>query len=142
MGKVPQIQKEELQDIEAKAFTVEEMRAEQREYTKKLNTNRFELSAEVIEISSTTPKPICDRETKQPIIDEATGEMRFYPPVFTMVIAFKGGQKEVRINEQWYNDFKDVIGQGNRYMFTGRFGMVKNFGKETIDSIFQNYTLI
>ena len=142
MGKAPQIQKEELQDFEAKTLTVEEMRAEQREYTKKLNTNRFELSAEVIEISATTPKPICDRETKQPLIDEATGEMRFYPPVFTMIVAFNGGQMEKRISEQWYNDFKDVIGQGNRYIFTGRFGIVKNFGKETVEPVFQNYTLL
>jgi len=111
---------------------MEQMKAHQRLQRK----NNVELAGEVVEKRETEPKPIMDKDGN-PVIDE-NGQLKTYPANYFIKIAFNGGEKEIKVDSKWYSD----IELNEMYLFTGRLGLVKSFGKETIDVIFQNYTLL
>ena len=128
----------EVGDFDVAPLTREEIEKIQRDYTRKLNKNSIELSASVVERISSTPNPIHDKDGN-PVVDDITGEIKHYPITYSVKLAFNGGEKEISVSEQWFNELKM---SGERYMFVGRLGMVRKYGKESIDTIFTSYTEI
>lgn len=126
----------EVKDFDTAPMTRAEMEKYQREYTQKLNKNIVEISASVVDNFKSIPKPVL--RDGIPVLEE-DGDMKYYPSHFTCKLAFNGGEKEISISEEWYNDLE--IGS-TRYLFVGRMGLVKSYGKESIDVIFQNFTEI
>ena len=118
-------------------MTMEEMKNEMKAYQLKLNRNIVELAGSIAEKSQTTPKPIM--RDGQEVINEETGEIRFYPVNYSIKISFDGGLKEIPVSEDWFNSLKM---DGTRYMFTGRLALVKVYGKESVDVKFSNYSEI
>jgi len=96
--------------------------------------NSVELAGIIVEKRQTEPKMIIDKETGNPVVDE-NGQVKFYKANFFVKIAFTGGEKEINISEEWFHS----LDYNRTYLFTGRLGLVRQFGKEVVDTIFHNF---
>jgi len=97
------------------------------------NTNSVELTGRVVERYTYPLEPKAIIRDGVPVIDNETGEPRYYPQTNYVKIAFSGGETEIVERPDWQ------ITLGSTYQFLGRVGTVKKFGKEETGFIFTDF---
>jgi len=97
------------------------------------NTNNVELTGRVVEKYTYPLEPKQILKDGVPVIDNETGEPRYYPQTNYVKIAFTGGETEIIERNDWQ------IELGSTYQFLGRVGAVKKFGKEETGFIFTDF---
>ncbi len=118
-------------------ISMAEYRAMQREYEKVSMANEIKLSARIKSKEIIKGKEIIDKNTGVPVVDEM-GEIRHYPDTFIISLAFEGGSLDYKCKEPMY----EALEIGEKYLFKGYLGYIKEFGKEVISPIFHSYELV
>lgn len=111
--------------------SVEEMKEQVRQYTKRLQTNKVELACTVVSVYKSEPKP---RMKDGMMVMGENNEPLFYPSRMSVKVAFTGGEADVPVTAEQYEKIK----VGESYMLEGRQGMVKNFGSETLGIVYHS----
>lgn len=98
--------------------------------------NVIRLGARVIDLQEKKGSAKVSKDG-QPMLGK-DNEPLLYPSTYKVTIQFFGGSIESTINETIFSEL-----QVNRtYFIEGYFGMVKDFGKESIQPIFNTFTQI
>lgn len=116
-----------------KQLTAKEVIELQKNYMKKLMTNKVMLAGEVMSIKATDPKMKTNKDTGEPILDQL-GNPTFWEAKYYLTLAFKGGESNVEIKKDWYD-----------YLKVGDFilleGSKQNKWGELVD-VFHSYELL
>lgn len=111
------------------APSIDEVKNQTREYIKLTQTNQVKLAGTVVSNYQSEPKPVL--KDNLPVID-ADGNQKFYAPRSSIKVAFTGGEIEIPITQAQYTTTK----VGEMYLFSGRQGIVKSFGSESVGVVY------
>jgi len=111
------------------AQSIEESKNQAREYIKLTQTNVVKLAGTVVSNYQSEPKP--KMKDGMLIMNEA-GEPTFYAPRSSIKVAFTGGEIEIPITQAQYTTTK----VGEMYLFSGRQGIIKSFGNESVGVVY------
>lgn len=114
-----------------KTQSIEEMKNQAREYIKLTQTNVVKLAGTIVSNYQSEPKP--KMKDNLPVIDEH-GNQQFYAPRSSCKVSFNGGEIEIPLKSEQYEILKGK--EGEMYLFTGRLGLVKSFGNESVSYVF------
>jgi hypothetical protein len=106
----------------------------QKKFDALINANEIKLSARVVKIDVIKGKERTDKATGVPLVDEF-GQIRCYPDRYIATLAFQGGALEYGCNEDMYNELE----LNSTYLFKGRIGFIKEYGKEVTSPIFSSW---
>ncbi|MDD2358678.1 MAG: hypothetical protein PHX13_12280 [Thiovulaceae bacterium] len=112
----------ELKDMSKPLLTMEDVHAEIARIQALQTTNSVRVAGIVRALNVSNPKQRFDKQTKEPILDEA-GQPMFWAPYYYATIAFQGGELDINLKEDMFNEL--VLGK--RYLFEGCKGL--SFGK-------------
>lgn len=115
--------------------SVNDAKNQAREYIKLTQTNSVQLAGTVIEKIKIEGQ--VKTKEKVPLLDKDGNELR-YPDRFKVKVSFNGGEIIPEIKSDQYNS----IVEGEMYLFSGRLGLVREFGNESISYVFNNVELI
>lgn len=118
-------------------ITMSEFLELQREYEKISNCNEIKISAKIKEKDIIKGKEIIDKSSGMPIIDD-NGVVKTYPDTYKLTLVFEGGSMEYRCKASQYEQLEI----NNRYLFSGYYGLVKEFGKDVLNPIFTDIQAI
>lgn len=111
--------------------SVNEAKNAAREYVQLTRTNKVETAVTVVS------KSIGDARQKMkdgvPVLDKDGNEL-FYPAPLSCKVIFTGGEDEISLTKEQF----DKIKHGEMYMFIGRRGMVREFGRESMGIVYDS----
>ena len=113
----------------SKPLTPEDVKEQAREYLKLTQTNVVKLAGTVISNFQSEPKPRMQNNVQ---MVDANGNLLFYAPRSSIKVSFMGGEIEVPVTSDQFN----TTPLNSTCLFTGRLGLVKSFGSESITYIF------
>jgi len=124
------------------SMTLDEQKRQLREMLSRLNRNIIELgvtvvSKRIVQGGIVFEKDSNNKKTETPRIDEFGNEVR-YPDTNYITLSFRGGSKEYPVSEDFYNS----VDVGGEYLFKGRLGAVRSFGKTDFDIVWNSYEFI
>lgn len=108
---------------------IDDAKNQAREYIKLTQTNKVSLAGTVVSNYVSEPRP--KMKDGLPVMD-ANNEPQFYAPRMSCKVAFTGGEVEIPLTSEQFAKVK----LGEMYMFTGRQGLVKSFGNESVGVIY------
>jgi hypothetical protein len=111
------------------AQSIEEMKNQAREYIKLTQTNSVKLAGTIVSNYQSEPKPRL--KDNLPVMDDQ-GNQQFYAPRSSCKVSFNGGEVEIPLTTEQFNTLK----VGEMYLFSGRLGLVKSFGSESVSYVF------
>ena len=111
------------------AQSIEEIKNQARDYIKLTQTNIVKLAGTIVSNYQSEPKP--KLQNNLPVMDDQ-GNQLFYAPRSSCKVSFNGGEVEIPLTIDQYNKLK----VGEMYLFSGRLGLVKSFGNESISYVF------
>lgn len=113
------------------AQSIEEMKNQAREYIKLTQTNTIKLAGTIVSVYQSEAKP---KMKDGMIVLDGNNNPQFYAPRSSCKISFNGGEIEIPLASEQYETLKGK--EGEMYLFTGRLGLVKSFGNESISYVF------
>jgi len=117
------------------ALTPEDIKNQAREYLKLTQTNVVKLAGTVISHYQSEPKPRMQNNVQ---MVDANGNLLFYAPRSSLKVVFTGGEIEVPVTSEQY----ESTPLNTTCLFTGRLGLVKSFGNESITYIFDTIEVL
>ena len=105
-------------------------------YQNLIRTNAIRLAGEFVEKRQVEGKQKKDKDGN--LLYDHDGAPICYDSKFYAKFSFNGGEIETPVTSKDYEALED----GNIYMLSGRFGLVKNFGSESVAPIFTSITLL
>lgn len=109
--------------------SMDEMKNQAREYIKLTQTNSVKLAGTIVSNYQSEPKP--KLQNNLPVMDDQ-GNQQFYAPRSSCKVSFNGGEVEIPLTNEQFN----TLNVGEMYLFSGRLGLVKSFGNESISYVF------
>lgn len=113
----------------SKELSMEEMKNQARDYIKLTQTNVVKLAGTIVSNYQSEPKP--KMKDGMMVLDNQNNP-QFYDPRSSCKVSFNGGEVEIPLTTEQYNMLK----VGEMYLFSGRLGLVKSFGSESISYVF------
>lgn len=114
-------------------LTAQDIQEQMRLYMERLTTNSVRVAGVIRALNVSKPKQKFDKQTNEPLLDEG-GNPIFWDSYYYATIAFEGGELDVQILVDWYDNLK----LGSRVLFEGVKGI--KFGK--VHDIFHTYTVL
>lgn len=115
---------------------IAEARAEDAKKQLQRDCNKVDIGAVVAKLEKINGKPILDKETKQPRLDN-DGVPQCYPDKFKVTLQFLGGELVTDISA---HEYSEILKVGHRFYCQGYMGLVKDFNVSTMKPIFTSYT--
>lgn len=127
--------KEELKNQD----TVQEQKNSVQSVMRRMRANTITLGADLVEVREQAGKPILDKETKQPKLDE-NGFPLNWPSKYYAKFTFMGGEVETEVSEAKYSELVNNINMP--YYLEGRLAKVRSFGSEIVAPVFTSFELL
>lgn len=108
---------------------VEDAKNQAREYLKLTQTNTVKLAGTVVSNYQSEPKA---KMKDGMIVLNDLGEAQYYPSRCSVKVAFTGGEVEIPISQAQFTTTK----VGEMYLFSGRQGLIKSFGSESVGVVY------
>lgn len=106
----------------------------QKKFDELINANEIRLSSKIVNKTVINGKERTDKATGLPIVDEF-GQVRCYPNRYIVTLSFQGGSLEYGCDENMYKE----LDLNSTYLFKGRIGFIKEYGKEVTSPIFASW---
>lgn len=106
----------------------------QKKFDELINANEIKLSSKIVNKTVINGKERTDKTTGAPLVDDFGQPLR-YPNRYIVTLSFQGGSLEYGCDENMYNE----LDLNSTYLFKGRIGFIKEFGKEITSPIFASW---
>lgn len=111
--------------------SVSDAKDQAREYIKLTKTNVVRTAATVVSKTKGDARPKMKDNVHQV---DGNGNLQYYPAPLSCKLIFNGGEDEMDLTSDQF----EKLEVGELYMFVGRRGTVKSFGKESLGIVYDS----